>query len=192
MTKALGIKFEPHAANAHFESGTVERFHRTLGNYLMHYVNVHKSDWDTYLPYALWAYRTAVQANRKASPYQLMYGRDPVSISALLLNKAEGRLPVVVDTERRVAEALALRDRGTPGGKATSEAGVIQSGDRVYVRKSVRTQLVERWAGPYEVTQVIGVHVHYVVSSGLELVAHISNTKKAPMPDDTGATAESD
>ncbi|KAF0702738.1 hypothetical protein AaE_015743 [Aphanomyces astaci] len=42
------------------------------------YVNAAHTDWDTYLPRLLWAYRTAHQETLGDTPFFCMYGRDPI------------------------------------------------------------------------------------------------------------------
>ena len=54
------------------------------------YVSEHQKDWDHFIPYALFAYRTAVQASTNETPFYLMYGRDPrLPIDATLLEAQE-------------------------------------------------------------------------------------------------------
>lgn len=42
---------------------------------LVHYVNENNDDWDTKLPYVLFAYRTAEHSTTKQIPFFLVYGR---------------------------------------------------------------------------------------------------------------------
>lgn len=58
--------------------GIVERFNRTLLQLLRTYVQS-QEEWETYLPYVLYAYRTSQHTTTKASPYLLLYGRHPPS-----------------------------------------------------------------------------------------------------------------
>jgi hypothetical protein len=58
-------------------NGLVERFNRTLVNTIAMYVSSFQDDWDDYLPYALFAYRTAINEATQQSPYYLMFIRDP-------------------------------------------------------------------------------------------------------------------
>ena len=44
---------------------------------LKHYVNEHHDNWDEYLPFVLFAYRTSVQSSVLETPFYLMHGRDP-------------------------------------------------------------------------------------------------------------------
>jgi len=54
----------------------VERFNRTLLQLLRSYVTLH-GDWETHLPHVLYAYRTSYHTTTGASPYLLLYGREP-------------------------------------------------------------------------------------------------------------------
>jgi len=58
----MGIQYEANPSESQWISGSVERFHGTIGTILNHYVQERDEDWDDYLPYALFAYRTAYHA----------------------------------------------------------------------------------------------------------------------------------
>lgn len=57
-------------------NGMTERFNQTLTIMLTHYVQKYQTDWDRYLPYLLFAYRTAAHASTLQSPFFLVYGRE--------------------------------------------------------------------------------------------------------------------
>ena len=56
--------------------GLVEKFNSTLTNMLAKSA-VKNSNWDTCLPFLLFAYRATVQESVRESPFYLLYGRDP-------------------------------------------------------------------------------------------------------------------
>ena len=58
----------------------VERFNRSLLQTLRAFVDKN-ADWERYLPLMLYAYRTAVHSSTGATPFQLMFGRSPVTSS---------------------------------------------------------------------------------------------------------------
>lgn len=64
--------------------GHTERYNRTLCSMLSSYVNDLHNDWDTKLPFMLFAYRTALHETTKKTPFFLVYGR-------------EARLPIELD-----------------------------------------------------------------------------------------------
>ena len=39
-------------------------------------VNEHHKDWDMFIPYVLFAYRTSLQESTQETPFFLVYGRD--------------------------------------------------------------------------------------------------------------------
>uniref|UniRef100_A0AAR2M2K3 Gypsy retrotransposon integrase-like protein 1 n=1 Tax=Pygocentrus nattereri TaxID=42514 RepID=A0AAR2M2K3_PYGNA len=56
--------------------GLVERFNKTLKCMLKKFVSETGADWDTWLPYLLFAYREVPQASTGFSPFHLLYGRE--------------------------------------------------------------------------------------------------------------------
>ena len=56
--------------------GLVEKFNSTLTNMFAKSA-VKNSNWDTHLPFLLFAYRATVQESVRESPFYLLYSRDP-------------------------------------------------------------------------------------------------------------------
>ena len=54
----------------------VERFNRTLKQMLAIFCHENKHDWDDYLPYLMFAYRSSIHASTKHSPNFLMFGQE--------------------------------------------------------------------------------------------------------------------
>ncbi|KHJ39841.1 integrase core domain protein [Trichuris suis] len=67
------------ASGGHPQSnGLVERANRTLSSILAAYVNSRHSNWDDFVPYAMFAMNTMDQSSTKISPFELIYGRVAV------------------------------------------------------------------------------------------------------------------
>ncbi|KAG6939054.1 hypothetical protein G0U57_003844, partial [Chelydra serpentina] len=60
--------------------GLVERFNRTLKGMIRKVVAQDGKDWDTLLPYLMFAIREVPQASTGFSPFELLYGRHPRGI----------------------------------------------------------------------------------------------------------------
>ena len=56
--------------------GLVKRFNRTLKSMLKKVASEEGKDWDTLLPYILFAYREVLQAATGLSPFELVFGRE--------------------------------------------------------------------------------------------------------------------
>jgi hypothetical protein len=57
--------------------GLTERFNKTLCSMLSANADANQTNWDLYLPLVLFAYRTSQQSTTQASPFELLYGREP-------------------------------------------------------------------------------------------------------------------
>ncbi|VDI15057.1 Hypothetical predicted protein [Mytilus galloprovincialis] len=58
--------------------GLVELFNGTLTAMLSMYVSGHQRDWDTFIPFVLFSYRTSLHESIQETPFFLMHDRDPV------------------------------------------------------------------------------------------------------------------
>ena len=175
-----GIRCEPHPPNAHWQSGSVERFHRSIANILQHYLNAYRNDWDTQLPFALFAYRIAYQNGLKSSPFFQLYGRHPETPDTVSLG-----LPDLVDEhdrmhDQRFLEATALASRMHPSNVDKPFKEAIVPGHFVLVRAPTNVStFAPRWLGPYRVTQVSKVQVVIRNHSNHEQVVSRDNVKLA-------------
>ncbi|RWR98662.1 integrase core domain protein-like protein, partial [Dinothrombium tinctorium] len=70
-------------------NGQAERTIRTIKEILTAIVNQKKQKWEKYLPYATFANNTAQQEATGFSPFQLVYGRDPVLPTDIMLGRRE-------------------------------------------------------------------------------------------------------
>ena len=74
--EAFGIKKTRTTAYHPQGDGMVERFNHSLLQLLRAYVE-RQTEWEQYLPFVLFAYRTAVHTSTGVSSFELMYGRPP-------------------------------------------------------------------------------------------------------------------
>ncbi len=66
-------------------NGIVERSNKTLMESISYYCNKKQKNWDTLIPFAIFAYNSTRNATTGYSPYYLLYGREPVLPIDLLL-----------------------------------------------------------------------------------------------------------
>ena len=73
MLQAEKIRTAPYRPQS---DGQVERMNRTILGMLSAFVSERGTDWDTYLPYVMMAYRTSVHASTGCTPQVMVYGRE--------------------------------------------------------------------------------------------------------------------
>ena len=178
LVETMGIAYEANPSESQWMSGSVERFHGSIGTILSHYVQERNEDWDDYLPYALFAYRTAYQARIKNTPFQLLYGREPLS-EANVKFQAE----TIKDKDsrgacQRIEQAMLIGDR-LGDLRKFPDLEKITPGMKIRVkrtdgRKDIR---LPRWLGPYKVISVEGQNVFYEGPNGRANSAHRSHVK---------------
>ena len=77
MCQLFGIEKRRTTAYHPQTDGLCERFNGILKTLLRMRVNNDKDDWDEQLPHALLAYRVSKQSSTGATPFEMLYGRDP-------------------------------------------------------------------------------------------------------------------
>lgn len=159
-------------------NGLTERLNRTLTDMLSIYVDLEHRAWDKILPYATFAYNTAVQETTKVTPFQLVYGR-------VVTTPLDAMLPVGDNTEhkpdisefiQRAEEARQLarhhikqQQRVDANRYNLRRRGVDYApGDLVWIWTPVRTpglseKLMRRYFGPYRVLRRVS-SLNYEVS----------------------------
>ena len=68
--------------------GLVEKFNFTLIQMIAKSWGMSNQDWDTHLPYLLFAYRVSAQTSTRESPFFLMYGQDARLLTETSLSHA--------------------------------------------------------------------------------------------------------
>jgi hypothetical protein len=72
--KLLKIKMLQTTAFRPESNGGLERSHRVLAEYLRHYVNEDETNWDEWVPYAMYVYNTTVHTATGYTPFELVFG----------------------------------------------------------------------------------------------------------------------
>lgn len=57
--------------------GALERFHRTLGEYLRNYCNQDPMNWDSWIPFAVFSYNSTPHSQTTFMPFELIFGFKP-------------------------------------------------------------------------------------------------------------------
>ena len=101
--QAFGVQKSRTTAYHPQGDGMVERFNRSLLQMLRTYVNT-QDEWEQYLPLVLYAYRTSAHASTGASPFLLMFGRNPAASTRFSAPTAFDTLSYPAHLQAKLAE----------------------------------------------------------------------------------------
>lgn len=157
-------------------NGQVESSNKIIETILTKTVASHRCDWDARLPEALWAYRTTWRSTTGHSPYQLMFGKQPIfpivfEIQTLRttqevgldLTKAQtNRLQQINELDEIRLSALQrtalIQQQRAKWHDALIKNRVFHEGDWALLYDSrfrdFPGKLQTRWLGPYEIQKV--------------------------------------
>jgi transposase InsO family protein len=172
--KLLRIKKIQTTAFHRESNGSLESSHRVLTEYLRHYVREDQTNWDEWVPCAVYVYNTTVHTTTAYTPFELVYGFKSEVPSALretpniqynygdYLTELRGRLQSAHEVARQ--KLILSKERSKEHYDKNSETFEIQTGQKVLlfdetVRRGRSKKLSPQYVGPYDVLAVDGVNV---------------------------------
>ena len=173
LMKVLGITKTRTTALHPQSDGMVERFNKTILDYLSKFIDDHQSDWDKLINLCMLAYRTAVNETTQISPAKMMFGRElrlPVDlVVGQPPEQGERRLPEWVSNLQDVLWDLhdaarkqiqSSSDRMKARYDLRARGPKFAEGDNVWFynpkrRKGKCPKLQRDWEGPYEVIKCL-------------------------------------
>jgi len=167
LCKELGItKLNTSAYHPQCD-GLVERFNHTLIEMLSHYVDEHQSDWDSFIPFCLFAYRTAKHESTQESPFFLLYGREPIlpidftlGTSPTTTNGPDSKEQLLdnINEAQQVAQTYLERQRQRQIEYYNDRRREVsyEPGQKVWLytpnlKKGLSKKLLHPWHGPYTI-----------------------------------------
>lgn len=183
MLRLFGIE-KTRTTPLHPQSdGMVERFNRTILDYLSKFVDDHQKDWDQYLPLLMMAYRTAVHETTRQTPALLLFGRElrtPIGLacgfppdseitSNTYLDRLMERLQEVHDFTRQNLQSASRRMKDRYDLRVNTHQ--FATGDLVWLYNPKRRvgrcpKLQRNWEGPYEIIRQINDVVYTIRKAG--------------------------
>ena len=183
VCRLFGISKTRTTAGYPQSDGMVERFNRTLLNALAAFTESHQKDWDEYVPFVLFAYRTACHESTDVSPCRVMLGRELRGPLELILPRPKSEDPTeVTDYAIRLREILEevhqkVRDHLQSSGSdmkrrydRQADKNSFRPGDAVWlynprVKRNTSPKLARPWEGPYRVMDKLTDVVYRVQQS---------------------------
>jgi len=171
IKKVQSTAFHPES------QGSIERSHRVLAEYLRHYVSEDQTDWDLWVPFAMYVYNTTQHSATHYMPFELLFGRPSTLPSAL--KKAPEPMynydDYVAELKGRLQTVHQQAHKGLIESKGKSKAyydkttgqSKLEVGDKVLlfdetVPRGRSRKLSAQWVGPYTITELDKVNATIV------------------------------
>ena len=168
MLKRIGVEQRFSTAYYPQAQGLIEKFNRTLVSMIRKYVNDNHTNWDEKIDFVVWHYNTTRQDSLGFSPYELVFGREPVLLVDHLVEGMRNanspyynKIGREIETIRENARAslrmkqLQQKARYDQAHKAIP-ANLITPGDYVLIKRQtgvrgLTTKLLSKYIGPFKV-----------------------------------------
>ncbi|XP_070207867.1 uncharacterized protein [Littorina saxatilis] len=178
-------------------NGLVERFNGTLKSLLRRLMAEKPSDWDRYIPAAMFAYREIPQETTGFAPFELLYGRIVKGPSQLLyetwtqthpdsqqqivsdyVSKLGSVLQNMVQKAQDAVQSSALLSRRRQKPKAKTR--IFSANEKVLVLlPQSHKKMLLKWHGPYPVVKRVNECDYLVETSpGIHKLFHVNLLRK--------------
>lgn len=194
VCKLLKIE-QIHTTAYHPQSnGALERSHRNLTEFLRHYINKEQSNWDVWVPYAVFVYNTTPHTATNHTPHELFFGRicnipgilqkNPAGIT---YNYDDFVLELKDKMQRMHQSAREFSNRCKLKSKEyydrTQNPKQFKAGDKVLlydesVRRGRSRKLGSLWRGPFMVVRTRGPNVVIRLKKDKYLTVHANRLKE--------------
>jgi hypothetical protein len=198
ITSRMGIE-RLRTSSVHPQTnGQTERFNKTLIAIMSMFTSEHQKDWDEMIPYALYAYNTAVHPTTQESPFYLMFARTPKTIEQLLPDMTtkqkitveerrefiETKFNIIKEEVREIMQRV-IQQR-LERAKEVRKDHDFEIGDIVWlynkqVKKGQVRKLAMSWHGPFKIFKFVGpvtVILQNEAKQTMRQPVHVSRLKR--------------
>lgn len=170
-------------------NGSLERSHRTLAEYLRHYVDKDLNNWDQLLPYALFVYNSTEHSSTNYQPYALLYGKE-LDIPVKLKCNPEPRYnydDYVFDLKQKMQESHKIARERLINKKIKSKKQYdkkefsedLDVKDLILLKdKTQKNKLSPLWKGPFEILEVLDTENVVIQRGRRKVTVHKNDVKR--------------
>ena len=188
ILKIKKIQTSPHHPEANF----IERSHRNISEYFRSYANKSQTDWDSWIPFAMFTYNSTIHSATKYTPHELLYGYKAKMPSSLqnnsLINFNYDTLANEIKSRFKYSHQLAKENIQKNKqiskqyyDKNTKETE-LKVGDLVLLKdnntyKGKCKKLLPVWKGPYEIMDLPSPVNCTIMVNGKNIIVHRNKLK---------------
>jgi len=183
-------------------NGITERFNKTLCEMLSMYVGKHQRDWDEFIPYVAYAYRTAVHASTNQMPFMMVYGRQPTLPGDILVRVEQNEHNNTTEYVQQLTKRLKIvfkeveyfeniiKQKREQSYHKNKQNHTFQLGDLVWVydhkiREGLVSKLRRPWVGPYKIIDLptaVNAKIQHMNGKVIKTLVHVNRLKKYETP----------
>lgn len=190
MAKLLDINHIKTAPYHPQSNGGIERYHRTLGQYIRAYTQKQQTLWHKYIPFFTFSYNTTVHTTTGFAPHTLVFGFEteiPISVKKSRPNynydsyhgELLSQLKAAHERSRELIQKRKLENKNRYDQKNTSELK-LKRNDLVLLYKDVRKEKFdEKYSGPYRVEEIISPAITKIRKEKRSVIVHNDKLKLA-------------
>ena len=166
ICKILSIKKINTTAYHPQSNGALERYHRTLGEYLRNFISNNVDDWDNWISTALFTYNSTPHTSTGYMPFELVFGYKPIIPTSLTKNPEPlynydsyvAELKNKFQHCWKIARDKLIQAKFKSKSYYDKNANIpnFQVGDLVLLKNEVRNKgkLDNLWNGPYPIIDI--------------------------------------
>ena len=174
-------------------NGALERTHRVLVEYLRYYILENQTDWDKWIPYAIFVFNTTPHSGTGYTPFELLFG-GKTNIPGILQKEAldvrynydsfaqelQSRLQSCHEVAR--SNLRINKERSKEYYDRNINVPLFATGEKVLlhdkrVRRGRSAKLSQPYIGPYEITAIDDVNITLRLPKTRTLKVHANRLK---------------
>lgn len=142
-------------------NAALEKTHRSVKEYLRHFINKNLNDWNDYIPYFVFTYNTAPHMSTNFTPHELMFGVKATIPSTLTKNPDilytyddylyELRHKMQTSHELARENLIESKNQNKKYYDKYTHPQIFHIGDKVLLENPTHKKLDSRYTGPYMV-----------------------------------------
>lgn len=190
MAKLLEIRHIKTAPYHPQSNGGIERYHRTLGQYVRAYVQKQASNWHKFIPYFTFSYNSTVHTTTGYAPHTLVFGFDielPVNTKRVRPNynydsyhgELLSQMKHMHECARELIQKRKIENKEMYDRKRTKNL-VLKRNDLVLLLNDTKSgKFDDRYTGPYRVEEPVSPAVTRIRRKNKSVVVHNDKLKLA-------------
>lgn len=191
MSKLLDIKHTKTTPYHPQSNGAIERYHRTLGQYIRAYTQKNQANWHKYLPFFTFAHNTTVHSTTGFAPHTLVFGYDlriPIktkmsrpsynydSYHHELLNQLKESHEVA---KKLIQERKEENKKRYDNTQKHSELSLRRNDLVLLFNDNKKSKFDVKYTGPYRVEEIISPAVSKIKKKNKSVIVHNDKLKRA-------------